>query len=102
LQLFAILCAVAAPGCALIALWIYAVPTLGAAGSLLVVSAALCAVGFAAFVLRRPTRKSRSPSPTPDVGASALLAVASSPFKQHAGLALLAALLTGVFLGGEN
>jgi hypothetical protein len=75
---------------------------LAAAGALLVVSAVLCAVGLAAFVLRRRTRKSRSPSPTPAFGADALLAVASNLFKQHAGLALLAALLTGVFLGGEN
>jgi hypothetical protein len=38
----------------------------------------------------------------PGVGADALLAVASSLFKQRDGFALLAALLTGVFLGGEN
>jgi hypothetical protein len=57
---------------------------------------------FAAFVLRRRTRKSLSPSPTPDVGTSALLAGASSLYKQHTALTLVAALLAGLLLGGEN
>jgi len=101
LQLFALLCVVTALGCALVALWIYAAPMLGAAGALLVNSAVLCAVGFAAFGFERRTRESRSPS-APSVDVDALLTGGSSLFKQHTGLALLAALLAGVFLGGEN
>ena len=50
LQLSALLCAAAALGCGLVALWIYASPMLGAAGASLVVAAVLCAVAFAAFV----------------------------------------------------
>ena len=101
LQLFALLCVVTALGCALVALWMYAAPMLGAAGALLVNSAVLCAVGFAAFGFERRTRESRSPS-APSVDVDALLTGGSSLFKQHTGLALLAALLAGVFLGGEN
>ena len=68
LELSALLCAAAALGCGLVALWIYASPMLGAAGALLVVSAALCAVGFAAFVFDRRARDRRATSPPPKPG----------------------------------
>ncbi len=67
LQLFALLCTVTALGCALVALWIYSAPMLGAAGALLVNTAVLCAVGFAAFVFELRTRESRARSPAPSV-----------------------------------
>ena len=73
LQLFTLLCAVTAPGCALVALWIYSAPMLGAAGALLLNSAVLCAVGFAVFVFERRTRESRARS-APSVDVDALLA----------------------------
>jgi len=101
LQLFALLCVVPALGCALVALWIYAAPMLGAAGALLVNSAVLCAVGFALFVFEQRTRESRARS-APSVDVDALLAGGSSFFRRHTALTLVAALLAGVFLGGEN
>ena len=102
LQLFAFLCVVTALGCALVALWIYALPMLGAAGALLVNSAVLCAVGFALFVFEQRTRESRARSPAPSVDADALLAEGSSFFARHTALTLVAALLAEAFLGGEN
>ncbi len=106
LQLSALLCAAAALGCGLVALWIVASPMLGAAGALLVVSAVLFAVGFAAFVFERRARDRRAPSPPPSLVSGfaddELLAGGSSLFRQHPVLTLAAALLAGVFLGWEN
>ena len=105
MQLFALLgallCVVTALGCALVALWIYAAPMPGAAGALLVNTAVLSAVGFAVFVFELRTRESRARSPAPSVDADALLAGGSSFFRRHTALTLVAALLAGVFLGGE-
>jgi len=79
---------------------------LGAAGASLVVSAVLCAVGFAAFVFDRRTRNRCIAPPPPRLAADfandALLAGGSSFFRQHPVLTLAAALLAGVFLGWEN
>ncbi len=107
LQLSALLCAGAALGCGLAALWIVASPMLGAAGALLVVSGVLCAVAFAALVFDRRARDRRAPSPPPSSLASgfaddALFAGGSNLFRQHPVLTLAAALLAGVFLGWEN
>jgi hypothetical protein len=106
LQLSALLCAAAALGSSLVALWIVASPMLGDAGALLVVSAILCAVGFAAFVMDRRARDRRAPSPPPKLasgfGDDALLAGGLSLFQQRPVLTLAAALLAGVFLGWEN
>ena len=95
LQLFALLCAVTALGCALVALWIYAAPTLGAAGALLLDSLVLCVVGFAAFLVERRSRQLRVRSSVPDLGTDALLAGGSSYFQRHTALTLVAALLAG-------
>jgi hypothetical protein len=85
LQLFALLCAVTAMGCALVALWIYAAPTLGAAGALCAVSAVLFAVGLSAFAFERRARESRARSSVPDLGTDVLLAGGSSFFhRTHA------------------
>jgi hypothetical protein len=102
----AFLCAAAAMGCGLGALWIYASPALGAVGALLVVSAILCAAAFAAVVFEKPIRDLRAPSPVrgPDPGAAndALLAEGSRFFRQHPVLTLAAAVLAGALMGGEN
>jgi hypothetical protein len=90
LQLFALLSAMTALGCALVALWIYAAPMLGAAGALLANSAALCVVGFALFFFERPTRELRVRSSVPDLGTDALLAGGSSFFQRHTALTLVA------------
>ena len=105
-QFGASLCAAAAMGCGLGALWITASRTLGAAGALLVVSAILCAAAFAAVVFEWRIRKSWTPSPVrgPNPGAAneALLAEGSRFFLQHPVLTLAAAVLAGAFMGGEN
>ena len=79
---------------------------LGAAGALLVVSAVLCAVGFAAFVFEWRTRDSRATSPPRSLASGfaddALLAGGSDLFQERPVLTLAAALLAGVFLGWEN
>jgi hypothetical protein len=98
----ALLCAAAALCCGLGALWIYAAPILGAAGALCAVSAVLCAVGFSAFPFERRARESCVRSSVPELGTDALLAGGSSFGQPHAALTLIAALLAGVFLGGEN
>jgi hypothetical protein len=105
LQVTALLCAAAALGCGLVALWISTSPVLGAAGASLVVAAVLCAVAFAAFVFEWRTRDSRAASPArspiPSIANDALLAGGSSFFRQHPVLTLAAAVLAGVLLGGE-
>ena len=57
LQLTALLCAAAALGCGLVALWIYASPMLGAAGASLVVAAVHFAPASGAY----PTSKDAQP-----------------------------------------
>jgi hypothetical protein len=101
LQAIAVLCAVAALCCGLGALWIYAGPTLGAAGALCAVSVVRCAVGLSAFAFERRARESRVRSSVPDLGTDALLAGRSSFFHQHTTLTLIAALFAGVLLDGE-
>jgi hypothetical protein len=106
LQLSALLCAGAALGCGLAALWIVASPMLGAAGALLVVSAVLCAFGFLAFVFDRRARDRRPPSPPPSLASGfaddALLTGGLDLLQERPILTLGAALLAGVFLGWEN
>ena len=102
LQTIAALCVVAALGCALAALLIYARPILGGAGALLVGAGVLIAMALAAYGSAWRTEKMRSRSPAVGLGGDAFLAAAASLFKQHTGLALAAALLAGVVLGGER
>jgi hypothetical protein len=102
MQLVAALCAIASFGCALGALWIYAAPILGAAGALLADAGVLGVSALAALGLAWRAGEKRSRSPALGSGRDASLAGAASLFKQHTGLALLAALLAGVFLGGES
>jgi hypothetical protein len=95
LQTVAAFCVIAALGCALGALWIYAAPILGGA----IVFGVMALV---AFGLAWRAEKSRSRSPALGSAGDATLAAATSLFKQHVGLALVAALLAGVFVGSER
>ena len=72
------------------------------AGALCAVSAVPCAVGFSAFAFERSARESRMRSSVPELGTDALLAGGSSFYQRHTALTLIAALLVGAPLGGEN
>ena len=101
LQMAAAFCAIVAFGCALGALWVYAAPILGRAGALLAGAGFFAAIALVALGLAWQAGRTRSRPPAPASG-DALLAGAASLFKQHTGLALIAALLAGVFVGGER
>ena len=102
LQAVAAFCVMAALGCALGALWTYAAPILGRAGALLASAGVFAVIALAALGLAWRAEKMRSRSPAHGSEGDASLAAAASLFKQHTGLALLAALLAGVFVGGER
>jgi hypothetical protein len=102
LQAAAALCVVAALGCAMGALWACVAPILGAAGALLAGAGVFGVIALAAYILAWRTEKMRPRSPAPGAEGEATLAAAASLFKQHAGLALVAALLAGVFVGSER
>ena len=102
----ALACVAAALGCALVAVGIYAAPMLGAAGALLVVSAVLCAIGFASFLVLRRARDRRASAPpqgsASDIGDDALLEGGLRLLQKRPVVTLAAALLAGVFLGWQN
>ena len=106
LQLGALACIAAALGCGLFALWISAAAMLGAAGALLVVSAVLCAIGFAAFLVLRRTGDPRASAPpqgsASDIGDDALLEGGLRLLQERPVVTLAAAFLAGVFLGWQN
>jgi len=100
LQTIAALCVIAALGCTLGGLLIYARPILGGAGALLVGAGVFIAIALAALALAWRTKRTRSRSPAVGSDGDAALAAAARQFREHTGLALAAALLAGVFLGG--
>ena len=102
LQTVAAVCLMASLGCALGALWNYAAPILGRAGALLAGAGVFGVIALAALGLA--WRAGQKPPRSPALGSAgeASLVGAANLYKQHTGLAVLAALLAGVFLGGEN
>ena len=102
LQTVAAVCLMASLGCALAALWKYAAPILGGAGALLAGAGVFGVIALAALGLAWRVGQKRPRSPALGSAGEASLAAAANLFKQHTGLAVLAALLAGVFLGGEN
>jgi hypothetical protein len=102
LQTVAAFCVIASLACALGALWTYAAPILGRAGALLAGAGVFGVIALAALGLAWRAGKMRSRSPALGSGADASLAAAANLYKRHTGLALLAALLAGVFVGGER
>jgi hypothetical protein len=102
LQTVAALCLIAAIGCALGALLIYVTPILGGAGALLVGAGVFGAIALAAAGLAWRAGRLRSRSPAMVPGGDVAVAAAARLFREHTGVALAAALLAGVFLGGER
>ena len=96
------LCVIAALGCAVGGLLMYAAPILGAVGALLAGAGVFGVIALIAFGLAWRAAKMRARLPAIGAGEDASLAAAENVFKQHKGLALVAALLAGVFLGGER
>jgi hypothetical protein len=91
-------CAVSAVACGLAALWIYALPHVGAAGAPLVVAGVLLAMCLVMLMAMRYAGKPGPPAPrdgTPEL----LLAEAARLLKEHKGPVLLAALLAGLAAG---
>ena len=101
LQAIAAVCLLAALVCALGAVWTYAAPILGGAVVLLAGAGVFAAIALAALGLAWRAGQLRRRSPALGLPADESLAGAASLFKRHTGLAVLAALLAGVFLGGE-
>jgi hypothetical protein len=95
----ACLCAVAAVACALVSLWIYAVPRFGAAGAPLVVACVLLAMALVALGLALYVRKPRQSPPSAGATSALLLAEATRLTKEHEGPMLLAALIAGLAAG---
>lgn len=95
-------CAIAALACALAALWIYALPRVGAAGAPLVVAGVLVTIClFMALVVRYGL----APRPAPSAAAAPglLLADAARLIQDHKGPVLMTALLAGLIAGrGEK
>ena len=86
-------------GCALAALWIYARPSLGAAGAPLLVAGVLLVLALAALLpVWRLRRRRRAPPSAGDLAAE-LLAEAARLTKAHEGPMLLAALIAGFTAG---
>jgi hypothetical protein len=84
------------------ALWNLRQPILGGAGALLAAPASSARLRLPRSAWRGASERMRSRSPAIGSAGDASLAAAASLFKQHTGLALAAALLAGVFLGGER
>ncbi len=98
---FAALCAVAALACALAALWIYALPYVGAAGAPLVVAGVLLVLVLALLALRGYAGRRRLASPE-DIAATALLGEVARLVKEHKGAVLIAALFIGLLAGTDK
>jgi hypothetical protein len=98
------LSAFAAIGCALWALWVYALPHAGPVGAPLIVSAVLLAVCIGALAA---ARQSLRPRPRRSIHAQALSGAslsheASALFKDQKSALLLGALLAGVVAGSNR
>ena len=97
--------AMAAIGCALWALWVYALPMAGPVGAPLIVAAFLLAICLAALAAARqslrPRRRHMRAQSLSSAGAS-LSHEASALFKDQKSALLLSALLAGVVAGSSR
>jgi hypothetical protein len=100
----AVVCAMAAIGCLLAALWIYALPYVGAVGAPAVVAGVLIILCCAVLTFMRyaPKLRRRIASPPFDAAPALLLAQATRLLKEHKGPVLIAALLAGLVAGTND
>lgn len=96
--LMAIGCAIAGIGCGLAALWIYALPHVGAVGAPLVVSGVLLAMSLVMLMVARYTSGARS-APPKDPDLESVISEAMKLLKEHKNSVLLATFLTGLIAG---
>ena len=92
-------CVLAASGCALAALWIYAVSFVGASGAPLIVAGILLVAGLATGMLASRFRAPVQAQPDAVATAMAALAMLTKLTRAHHGPMLLAALVAGIAAG---
>ena len=97
----AAICGMATVACALTALWIYALPHVGAVGAPLIVAGALFVMSLTVYTLIRHAMRRRPAQPPTGVTIELLRAEATSLFREHKGAVLVAALVAGL-LAGRN
>jgi uncharacterized membrane protein YfcA len=98
----ALCCGIGAFGCALAALWIYAVPHVGAVGAPLIVASVLLAIGVGLIMLSRRRPIPRRPQPAMNIDYAAVATELSDMVKEHKAPTLIAAFLAGVMAGTKN
>jgi hypothetical protein len=98
----ALCCGMGAFGCALAALWIYAIPHVGAVGAPLVVAAVLLAIGLGFFALSRRSAGAQRVLPAMNIDYAAVAAELSEMVREHKAPTLIAAFLAGVMAGTKN
>jgi hypothetical protein len=98
----ALCCGISAFGCALAALWIYAIPHVGAVGAPLVVAAVLLVIGLGLIALSRRSPRARHPLPAVSIDYAAVAAELSDMVREHKAPTLIAAFLAGVMAGTKN
>jgi hypothetical protein len=95
-------CGIATVACVLTALWIYAIPHVGAVGAPLIVAGVLFVACLAGIALMRHAMKPRPAQPTAGVTIEVLQAEATRLFKEHKGTVLVAALVAGLLAGRDE
>jgi hypothetical protein len=98
----AAICGIATVACVLTALWIYALPHVGAVGAPLIVAGVLFVMSFAVYALMRRAMKPRPAQFAGGVTIELLQAEATRLFKEHKGTALVAALVVGLLAGRDE
>ena len=89
-------------GCAAVALWNYALPSLGPVGAPLIVAAALLVVGLILALASWRILCRRQPAPGDGVAPELLLSEAGRLFGEHKGAMLVAALIAGMAAAAAN
>ena len=94
--------ALAAGGCAAAALWLFAIPHVGAAGAPLVAAGGLLAFGGVLVVVARGILRYRRATPRSSAAPGLRLEDALRLFSENKGTLLLAALVAGLVAGNSG